>query len=167
MSKSKKWLYSGTFDPFTIGHLDIAVRAAKRCDQLVIAVLDSEDSKTIFSIEERLEMVLLATASYDNIEVIKFNGLLSDTYEKISASAIVRGLRNTNDLLYETPMAIINHELNSDIETIFLLARKDLVHVSSSNVRELGHLNNNFLQMVPKCNLEKVEKKFEKLRNNK
>ena len=167
MEKMRTWLYSGTFDPFTVGHLDIADRAAKRCDKLVIAVLDSDDVHTVFSIEERMEMVLLATAGYDNIEVIKFNGLLADTYAEISADAVVRGIRNGADLSYEMPMAFINNALNSDMETIFLLGQNELAHVSSSNVRELGRLGNNFLVMVPECNLAAVEEKFAKIRENK
>lgn len=167
MHKKRKWLYSGTFDPFTTGHLDIAVRAAKRCDQLIIAVLEKPDYKSVFSTDERYQMVLLATASYDNIEVIKFDGLLADIYNEVSADAIVRGLRNGVDLDYEIPMATINQKLNQDTETIFLISRGELSHVSSSNVRELGRLGENFLGMVPQCNLVQVKKKFAKLRQDK
>ena len=130
-------------------------------------MLEKPDYKTVFSTEERYEMVLLATASYDNIEVIKFDGLLADTYYKVSADAIVRGLRNGIDLDYEIPMATINQKLNQDIETIFLISRSELSHISSSNVRELGRLGENFLDMVPECNLTQVKKKFVKLRQDK
>lgn len=164
MEKQRTWLFSGTFDPFTIGHLDLVKRASVLCDKLIVGVLATGEKKTIFSIEERIKMVLLATAHCDNIEVIDFEGLIADVYNEVSADAIVRGIRNGQDLHYEAPMAEINHKLNRKLETVFLLCRNELTHVSSSNVRELGSLSNNLLGMVPGCNLEFVQKRFAKLR---
>lgn len=164
MIKEKVWLYSGTFDPFTIGHLDIVERAAKRCDKLIIAVFDPIKKNTVFTTKERINMILLAIAHCDNIEVVSFQGRIADLYTKLSADIIVRGLRNASDLCYEAPMAQINNQLNRNLETIFLLCRSELSHVSSTNVRELGSLGDNLLGMVPKCNLKSVQNRFAELR---
>ncbi|NLM20082.1 MAG: pantetheine-phosphate adenylyltransferase [Clostridiaceae bacterium] len=164
MQKQKIWLFSGTFDPFTTGHLDIVNRAAQLCDKLIISVYNTSDKKIIFSIQERVEMILLATAHCDNIEVISFQGLIADIYDRVAANAIVRGIRNSHDLSYESPMAEINHRLNNKLETVFLLCRNELKHISSSNVRELGRLGNNLLDMIPECNLEFVQNRFAELR---
>lgn len=164
MQKQSVWIFSGTFDPFTVGHLDVVERAVKLCDKLVISVHASGDKRTIFSIDERIEMILLATTHCDNIEVISFQGLIADVFDQISASAIVRGIRNGQDLYYESPMAEINHRLNQNLETVFLLCRNELTHVSSSNVRELGNLGGDLLKMVPDCNLEFIQARFAELR---
>ncbi|NLJ69982.1 MAG: pantetheine-phosphate adenylyltransferase [Clostridiaceae bacterium] len=164
MQKQRIWLFSGTFDPFTTGHLDIVNRAAQLCDKLVIAVHSAGDKKTIFSIQERIEMILLATAHCDNIKVISFQGLIADFYDQIAANAIVRGIRDSRDLSYESTMAEINHRLNNKLETVFLLCRNELKHISSSNVRELGKLGNNLLDMIPECNLDFVQTRFAELR---
>ncbi|HHT25476.1 MAG TPA: pantetheine-phosphate adenylyltransferase [Clostridiaceae bacterium] len=164
MQKQRIWLFSGTFDPFTTGHLDIVNRAAQLCDKLIISVHSRSSKNTIFSTQERIEMILLATAHCDNIEVISFQGLIADFYDQVAANAIVRGIRNSSDLSYELPMAEINHRLNNKLETVFLLCRNELNHISSSNVRELGKLGNNLLNMIPECNLEFVQNRFAELR---
>lgn len=159
----KTWLYSGTFDPFTSGHLDVALRAAKLCDQLVIALYDPLEGGCLFSVEERAQMILLATSAYDNIKLVRFHGLVADVFDQVSAEAIVRGVRNAHDLNYEKPMAHINHALDKTVETVFLLARNDLAHVSGSNVRELGKFGRVLPEMVPAVNLAMVEEKFREL----
>lgn len=158
--KEKIWVYSGTFDPFTNGHLDIVRRAAKLCDQLIIAVSDHQKKKTLFAIEERLQMILLTIAHYDNIKVVKFDNLLADFCRKNHAQAIVRGIRNQNDLTYEKPMAIINRQLYEEIETVFLIADNNLSYISSSNFKELAEYTNNYLNMIPECNVDFVRKKI-------
>ncbi|MGI6579761.1 MAG: pantetheine-phosphate adenylyltransferase [Saccharofermentanales bacterium] len=164
MQKQRIWLFSGTFDPFTTGHLDIVNRAARLCDKLVISVYSAEGKNTFFSIQERMEMILLATAHCDNIEVISFQGMIADVYDQVDANAIVRGIRDSRDFSYESPMAEINHRLNNKLETVFLLCRNELNHISSSNVRELGRLGDNLLEMIPNCNLEFVRNRFAELR---
>ncbi len=159
--EKKIWVYSGTFDPFTTGHLDIVERAAKLCDQLIIAVSDHRKKNTVFTIEERLKMILLTIAHYDNIKVMKFDHLLADFCRENQAQAIVRGIRNQNDLTYETPMATINHQLAEDLESGILSADRNLTHISASNYKELANYTNDYLNMIPECNIEFVRKKFE------
>ncbi len=159
----RTWLYSGTFDPFTSGHLDIAVRAARLCDRLVIALYDPADGSCLFSLEERAQMILLATSAYDNIKLVRFQGLVADVFDQVSAEAIVRGVRNAIDLNYEEPMAHINHALDQAVETVFLLAKNNLTHVSGSNVRELGKFGRVLPDMVPAVNRAMVEEKFKEL----
>lgn len=155
------WLYSGSFDPFTIGHLDIAKRASSLCDQLIIAVFEKPNS--IFSTTDRRQMILRALEGYDKIKVISFSGLLAQVCREYDVKVIVRGLRNTLDFAYEAPMAHINHELNQSLETVYLIAKNEYTHISASNVRELGRYSDNLLGMVPEQNQEFVLRRLKTL----
>ncbi len=160
--KEKVWLYSGSFDPFTVGHQNIAKRASDLCDKLIIAVFEKTNSA--FSTDEKIRMILLAMSGYANIEVISFQGLLADVCKKYKVTAIVRGIRNSLDLDYESPMAEINHALNDSLETVFLLARNQYAHVSSTNARELGKYSDNLLGMIPQENHDFVLERLKQLR---
>lgn len=142
-------IYPGTFDPLTNGHVDIARRAAKLCDRLIIAVLTNSTKKPAFSVDERLEMVRTALAGRESIEVTHFEGLLVDFYREVGACGVVRGLRSESDFRFEAEMAAANRLLNANFETILLPCRIDLAFTSSSIVREVASYGGNISGMVP------------------
>ena len=141
-------VYSGTFDPVTLGHLDVVWRAAGLFDQLVIAVAIAHHKKTLFGIAQRVELVESACSEIPNITVLPFDGLIVDFCEAQEATAIVRGIRNITDFDYEAQMAAMNRKLNADIETVFLLPDAPLQCISSTLVREISKLSGDVAGMV-------------------
>ena len=141
-------VYSGTFDPVTLGHLDVVCRAAGLFDQLVIAVAIAHHKKTLFGIEQRVELVEAACRDLPNVTVLPFDGLIVDFCEAQEATAIVRGIRNLTDFDYEAQMAAMNRKLNPDVETVFLLPDAPLACISSTLVREISKLGGDVSQMV-------------------
>ena len=132
-------VYPGTFDPVTLGHLDIIRRATKLVDRLVIGVTTNPSKEPLFSLEQRLEMVRRETAGIEaNIEVVDFDSLLMDFAEREGASVIIRGLRAAGDFEYEFQMAGMNQQLNSNIETAFLMAAVSLQPIASRLVKEIA-----------------------------
>ena len=132
-------VYPGTFDPITLGHLDIIRRGAHLVDKLVIGVTTNPSKEPMFSVEERLAMVGREVADLPgNIEVVEFGSLLMDFAEKQGATAILRGLRAVADFEYEFQMAGMNQQLNDDIETVFLMADVSLQPIASKLVKEIA-----------------------------
>lgn len=149
--KKRTALYPGTFDPMTLGHLDIIQRGTKLCDRLVIAVAINRDKNPLFSLEERVEMVENAVAPLRKdveIDVLPFEGLLLHFVESVGASMIVRGLRAVSDFEYEFQMAGMNDKLNPDIETVFLMADPQFQTIASRLVKEICRLGGNVEQFV-------------------
>ena len=116
----KKAIYPGSFDPLTLGHLDIIERSARIVDELVVGVLNNSAKNSLFSLDERVSMIKEMTDSMPNVTVTSFNGLLVDYMRKIDATIIVRGLRAVTDFEYELQIAQTNHVENPEVETIFL-----------------------------------------------
>ena len=132
-------VYPGTFDPITLGHLDIIRRGAHLVDRLVVGVTTNPSKEPMFSVGERLEMVRREVADIPgNIEVVEFNSLLMDFAEEQRATAILRGLRAVADFEYEFQMAGMNQQLNDDIETVFLMADVSLQPIASKLVKEIA-----------------------------
>ena len=148
-SASRRAVYSGTFDPFTLGHLDVVQRAAELFDQLVIAVALAHHKKTLFSLEKRVQLVQAATKNIANITVLPFDGLIMDFCAAQGACAVVRGLRNLTDFDYESQMAAMNRKLLPQVESVFLLPDAQLACISSTLVREISKLGGDVSQMVP------------------
>jgi pantetheine-phosphate adenylyltransferase len=146
---NKAAIYAGTFDPITLGHLDVLERAARIFPRVVIGVASNPGKNPLFSSEERVELVKASTAHLSGIEVETFNGLLVDFAESKKVRVIVRGLRAFSDFEYEFQMALTNRKLKSEIETIFLMPKQDYSYVSSSNVREVAQLGGDITQFVP------------------
>jgi len=130
-------IYPGTFDPITVGHLDIVRRACTMFDEIVIAVADSQAKRPMFSIEQRIEMAKAATADHPKVKVIGFESLLVDLSEKLDANIIVRGLRAVSDFEYELQMGYANASLKKDLETVYLMPSLEYAFVSSSIVRTI------------------------------
>ena len=132
-------VYPGTFDPITLGHMDIISRAAKLVDRLVIGVTTNPSKNPMFSVEERMTMVKREVETIDGeIQVVSFNSLLMDFAEREGASMIVRGLRAVADFEYEYQMAGMNQQLNDAIETVFLMADVSLQPIASRLVKEIA-----------------------------
>jgi pantetheine-phosphate adenylyltransferase len=133
-------VYPGTFDPITLGHLDIIRRAAHLVDRLVVGVTTNPSKQPLFTVAERLEMVRRETAEIHNgaIEVVEFDSLLMDFAQAQDASMIVRGLRAVGDFEYEFQMAGMNQQLNNTIETVFLMADVSLQPIASRLVKEIA-----------------------------
>jgi pantetheine-phosphate adenylyltransferase len=142
-------LCAGTFDPITMGHLDVIERASRIFPRVVIAVATNSGKNPLFSVEERIELVQQSTAHLDGIEVDTFDGLLVDYAESKNVRVIVRGLRAFSDFEYEFQMALTNRRLRPAIETIFLMPKQDYSYVSSSNVREVAELGGDTSIFVP------------------
>ena len=121
----KKAIYAGSFDPVTLGHMDIIERAAKLFDVLVVAVLENPNKKSLFTVEERKHHLELATKHIENVEVASFQGLFVDFAKEIGADVAVRGLRNTLDFSAEYPMYLINRKLGKGLETVYLAADEE------------------------------------------
>ncbi|HEV8406798.1 MAG TPA: pantetheine-phosphate adenylyltransferase [Sphingomicrobium sp.] len=142
-------VYPGTFDPITLGHLDIIRRGVHLVDKLVIGVTTNPSKEPMFSVEERLGMVRRETADIPgNIDVVEFDSLLMDFAEKQGASMILRGLRAVADFEYEFQMAGMNQQLNDDIETVFLMADVSLQPIASKLVKEIARFGGSIDKFV-------------------
>jgi len=157
-------IYPGTFDPFTNGHVDIARRAARLCDLLVVAILTNSNKKPYFSAADRVRMAQLSLQGITNIEVESFGGLLVELYRKKKASAVVRGLRSESDFRFEAEIAAANKLLLPDYETCLLPCRIDLAFTSSSIVREVASYGGDISGMVPPPIIDLVLQKMDKKR---
>ena len=153
-------IYPGSFDPVTVGHLDIINRAQRLFDKLIVAVMVNPDKVSTFSAAERVELLREATAGQPKVEVESFDGLLAE-YAKISqATAIVKGLRALSDFEYEFQMAMTNRMLNPDLETVFLTATSSNMFLSSSMVKQVARFGGDISEFVPLCIAEKIQKRL-------
>ena len=150
----KKAIFPGTFDPFTLGHLDILNKSKLIFDEVIVGVGRNNDKKTMFGVDQRIKFIKSAVANSDNVKVTSYNGLTIDFCKSVKANFIVRGVRNTGDFEFEKAIARTNRLL-SKIETVFLLTSAKTSFVSSSIVRELIENNGDFSQLVPE-NISKI-----------
>lgn len=152
-------LYPGSFDPITNGHLDIAARAAKLFQKVVVGVYDSPAKDLLFTTEERVDLARQSLADYPNIEVEPFSGLTVKFAEKVGAQAIVRGLRIGADFEYEREMALMNKNLSPDIDLVCLMASLQYQFLSSGRLKEVASLGGHINDLVPKPVAEALKKK--------
>ncbi|MGL4627998.1 pantetheine-phosphate adenylyltransferase [Cetobacterium sp.] len=153
-------LYSGTFDPITKGHSEIIKRASKMCDKLIVAVLNNSAKKTMFTLEERKDMVCEVLKDIENVEVVEHSGLLATYMKDIGCNYIVRGLRAVTDYEYELSLAYGNYDIsNKEIETIFIPASKEYLYVSSSIVRELALYDGKLDNYLDEYVIERIKKR--------
>ena len=156
----KRAVYPGSFDPITFGHLDIIERSAKMVDELVIAVLRNSAKNSLFSLEERVNMIRELTKDLPNVKVETFDGLLVDYMSQIDANIIVRGLRAVTDFEYELQIAQMNHVLKDDAETIFLITNLKYSYLSSSLVKEIASYGGDISKFVPAQLMDRIYEKY-------
>jgi pantetheine-phosphate adenylyltransferase len=142
-------IYPGSFDPITNGHLDVATRAARLFEKVVIGVYDTPDKRLVFTTEERIELARKATADLPNVEVESYAGLTVDFAKKVGARAMVRGLRMSADFEREFDMAIMNKKLSPDVEVVCLMADYKYQFLSSSLLKEVASLEGYIEDLVP------------------
>jgi len=148
MSKIRRAIYPGTFDPITNGHLDIIRRASHMFDEIIVSVAVSQEKKPMFTLEQRIEMVKTATKDYPSVTVIGFNSLLIDLSDKLDANIIIRGLRAVSDFEYELQMGYANTSLKEELETVYLMPSLQHAFVSSSVVRSILHFDGKIDHLV-------------------
>jgi pantetheine-phosphate adenylyltransferase len=142
-------IYPGSFDPITNGHLDIASRAAKLFEKLIIGIYNTPDKRLLFTTEERVELVRQAIVNLANVEVEAFSGLTVDFAKKVGAQVAVRGLRMSGDFVREFDMAMMNKNLFPDLEVVCLMATLKYQFLSSSLLKEAARLGGNIEDLVP------------------
>lgn len=153
----KTAVFPGSFDPVTIGHMDLILRSAGMFDKLVIGVLVNPGKLPLFSLEERVEMLRCLTRELSNVSVKSFEGLLVDFVEQEQAGVIVRGLRSPQDFEYELPLAQANYKLNHNADTIFLATAPEYSYISSSGVKEIYRFGGDIKGMVPDLVCERLK----------
>ena len=162
MNNMRTAIYPGSFDPVTLGHLDIIRRASVMFDRLIVAVMHNQNKKPMFSVEERMEFLRRTTDELPNVEIASFGGLLADYARQQEACAVVKGLRAVSDFEYEFQMALANNAQNNDIETLFMMTSSEYLHLSSSLVRELAHYGGDLKNLVPEVVIPHVYAKLRK-----
>ena len=155
-------VYPGSFDPITLGHLDIIKRTAAVFDKVIIGVLINKAKKPLFSIEERVELIKEVTKNIPNVEIVSFNGLLIEFSDKMKADVIVRGIRAVSDFEYEFQQALTNKRLNPQLETIFLTAESESMYLSSSMVRTVASLGGDISNFVPEMIHDRIVERLYK-----
>jgi pantetheine-phosphate adenylyltransferase len=150
----------GSFDPITLGHLDIIKRGAKVFDQVYVVVLNNSSKQPLFDVNERIDLIREATKEISNVKVDSFQGLLVDYAKSVNANAILRGLRAVSDFEYEMQITSMNRVLNEEIETFFVMTNNQYSFLSSSIVKEVAKYNGNISELVPVPVKEALIEKF-------
>jgi pantetheine-phosphate adenylyltransferase len=157
-------IYPGSFDPVTLGHLDIILRSSKLVDKLIIGVLKNSSKVPLFTTDERVEFLKKVTKDIPNVTIEAYQGLLVDFADQKQANILVRGLRAITDFEYELQLAQTNHKLNPKVDTVFLTTSVEYAYLSSSTVREIANYGGKIEQFVPASILQEVYDKFNKTR---
>ncbi|MFO0796422.1 MAG: pantetheine-phosphate adenylyltransferase [Gemmataceae bacterium] len=142
-------VYTGTFDPVHLGHLDIIARGSRLFDRLVVGVGINPDKSTLFTIEERVRLLEEVTAPFGNVDVKAFTGLAVQFVRGLGAAVMLRGLRTLSDMEYEFTMSLMNLNLDPGVETVFLMAKEEFSHVSSSLLRQIAALGGDLSKFLP------------------
>ena len=156
----KRAIYPGSFDPLTLGHMDIIERSSRIVDELVVGGLNNSAKNSLFSLDERVSMIKEMTDSMPNVTVSSFDGLLVDYMKEIHATIIVRGLRAVTDFEYELQIAQTNHVENPDVETIFLTTSLQYSYLSSTIVKEFASYGGDLTKFVPARFIDRIYEKY-------
>ncbi|GLV61971.1 phosphopantetheine adenylyltransferase [Bacillus mycoides] len=152
---------SGSFDPITLGHLDIIKRGAKVFDEVYVVVLNNSSKKPFFSVEERLELIREATKDIPNVKIDSHSGLLVEYAKMRNANAILRGLRAVSDFEYEMQITSMNRKLDENIETFFIMTNNQYSFLSSSIVKEVARYGGSVVDLVPPIVERALKEKFQ------
>ncbi|MBU5314190.1 pantetheine-phosphate adenylyltransferase [Tissierella carlieri] len=155
-----KAVYPGSFDPVTYGHLDIIERVSKKVEHLIVAVLNNPSKKSVFSLEERIQLLREVTKEFPNVEIDYFSGLLTDYATKMNCTTMIRGLRAVSDFEYEMQMALVNKKINNELETFFMVSSSKYAYLSSSIVKEVAMFGGNISCFVPEVVEQALKNKF-------
>ncbi len=153
-------IYPGTFDPITLGHLDIIERSVSIFDEVVVAVGRNIGKQPLFSVEERIEMIIKTTAHLGNVRVTYFDGLIVDYARKLNAKAMIRGLRAMSDFEFEFQMALVNRTLHPELVQVFLMPHEAYTHLNSTIVREVSSFNGDISAFVTPYVAKVLHEKF-------
>lgn len=157
----KHAVYPGSFDPITLGHMDVIERAAKMFDTITVAVLNNKAKSPLFSTEERVKILREATSHIKNVKIDSFSGLVIDYCREKGIHVVIRGLRAITDFEYELQMAQTNRKLSHDeVDTVFLTTSLEYAYLSSSSVKEIASFNGDISQCVPDFLVERIYDKF-------
>ena len=156
-SNMKRAIYPGSFDPVTFGHLDVIKRALKLFDEVIVAVAFNDQKQGLFTVDERVALLELATREMANVRVAQFSGLLVNFAREQQAAALIRGLRAISDFEFEFQMALMNRKLEKSIETLFLMPKEEYTYLSSRIVKEIARLGGDVTSFVP-TNVQKALK---------
>jgi pantetheine-phosphate adenylyltransferase len=156
-----KAVYPGTFDPITLGHIDVIRRSAKVFSDLTVLIAHSPDKNHFFSLAERKAQVVEALKEFKQVKIDTFEGLTVDYVQSHGGNVIIRGIRMVSDFEYEMAMANTNHKLNSKIETMIVLTSPEVSYISSKHVKEVNHFGGDIRAFVPACVHEAFQKKKE------
>ena len=159
----KNAIYPGSFDPVTLGHIDIIRRSAEPFDHLIIAVLNNSAKKPLFTVEERVHMLKEVTKDIPNTEVLSFGGLTVEFARECGAHALVRGLRAVTDFEYELQLAQLNRVIAPEIDTVFLTTNLKYAYLSSSSVKEVAAYGGDISSFVTPYVEERVHEKFQRI----
>lgn len=157
----RKAIYPGSFDPVTLGHLDIISRSSKIFDEIIVGVLINSSKSPLFSVEERVNMLKEVCKDIPNVKIKSFDGFLVEFAKEQNANSIVRGLRAITDFEYELQMAQTNRVLSTSVDTLFLTTSVPYSYLSSSIVREVAALGGDISNFVPKSVINEVYKKYD------
>ena len=157
-------IYPGSFDPVTLGHLDIIQRSAQIVDELIVGVLKNNAKTPLFSLEERVKMISVVTKDMKNVKILPFEGLLVDFAKQMEANVIIRGLRAITDFEYELQMSQTNHKLSPEIETLFLTTNVEYSFLSSTTVKEIASFNGDIRKFVPDVIADAIKEKMSERR---
>jgi pantetheine-phosphate adenylyltransferase len=158
--KNRLAIYPGTFDPITLGHLDIIERAVSIFDEVVVSVGQNIGKQPLFSVEERINMIKKTTAHITNVTVSSFNGLIVDYAKKLDAKAMIRGLRAMSDFEFEFQMALVNRTLHPDLVQVFLMPHEAYTHLNSTIVREVSSFGGDITPFVTPYVAQVLQAKF-------
>jgi pantetheine-phosphate adenylyltransferase len=153
-------LYPGTFDPVTLGHVDIIRRAVGLFDKLVVAVAENPEKQSLFTVEERVELLKKSVGDIEKTAVTSFSGLTARFAKSIGARAIIRGIRAVSDFEFEFQMALMNRKIEPDVETVYLMPTDKYCYISSSLVRDIARRGGEISCFVPPAVLVALKERF-------
>lgn len=155
-------IYPGSFDPVTLGHMDIIKRGSHITEELIVGVLRNNAKMPLFSVEERVKMLEEVTSDLSNVKIVPFDGLLVDFVKEMDASVVIRGLRAITDFEYELQMAQTNYKLAPDVEYIFLPTNLQYSYLSSSMVKEVATFGGDISNFVPEIVIDRIKERYRK-----
>ena len=161
-----KAIFPGTFDPITNGHFDIILRGSRIFDEITIGVYRDSNKNLMFDTDERTKLIEDVIKDLSNVKILQYTGLTVNFAKKVGASVIIRGLRIGNDFEYEREMALMNRQINPDIELVCLISSINNQFISSSRIKEICMLQGDVSTLVSKSVLEAINKKLKDIKNN-